>query len=38
MGLEKTLFFSNAFPIIGASQQVLFFDLVGFIGLVFIVI
>ncbi len=34
--LEKKLIFSNACPIVGAFIVSAFFDLVGFIGLVFL--
>lgn len=35
--LEKTMFFQNACPIVGAFIVIAFFDLVGFIGLVFVI-
>ncbi len=36
LGLEKTIFFQNAYPIVGAFIVIAFFDLVGFIGLIFL--
>ncbi len=36
--LKKKHVFSNAFPIVGVFIVSAFFDLVGFIGLVFVVV